>query len=508
MNIGSLLPRHARYRPEHLAFIVGKERLNFLELNSRVNRLSNALLDSGIRKGQKMATVLPNCEELMLLYWAAAKTGIVIVPGSPLLQASGLATLLRDSDTVVVFADAEFAETLNNIKNELPAIQNEHWVILGESKINSGFKKYSDFIAEASTDEPPDAQLCDDDVYNIMYSSGTTGAPKGIVHTHYVRANYCTHFASAWRMTPESIVLHAGAIVFNGAMLDLMPWMFLGATYILHHYFDAGAVLAAVEKEKVTHMVMVPAQITALLNHPDFDAEKLRSLEMLQNVGAPLLLEYKHKLNEILPGIFYELYGVTEGFFSHLDRDDALRKVGSVGAAPPFIDIKVLRENGEECKAGEVGEICGRGPMMMSGYYKQPELTKKTIVKGWLHSGDLGYLDEDGFLFLVDRVKDMIISGGVNVFPKDIEEVIIQHPAVAEVSVFGVPDKKWGETPIAAIIFHHAQKLSQDELIKWTNERVDAKFQRISAVVIYDSFPRNVAGKTLKREMRDSYINK
>jgi len=508
MNIGSLLPRHARYRPEHLAFVVGKERLNFLELNSRVNRLSNALLDSGIRKGQKMATVLPNCEELMLLYWAAAKTGIVIVPGSPLLQASGLATLLRDSDTVVVFADAEFAETLNNIKNELPAIQNEHWVILGESKINSGFKKYSDFIAEASTDEPPDAQLCDDDVYNIMYSSGTTGAPKGIVHTHYVRANYCTHFASAWRMTPESIVLHAGAIVFNGAMLDLMPWMFLGATYILHHYFDAGAVLAAVEKEKVTHMVMVPAQITALLNHPDFDAEKLRSLEMLQNVGAPLLLEYKHKLNEILPGIFYELYGVTEGFFSHLDRDDALRKVGSVGAAPPFIDIIVLRENGEECNAGEVGEICGRGPMMMSGYYKQPELTKKTIVNGWLHSGDLGYLDEDGFLFLVDRVKDMIISGGVNVFPKDIEEVIIQHPAVAEVSVFGVPDKKWGETPIAAIIFHHAQKLSQNELIKWTNERVDAKFQRISAVVIYDSFPRNVAGKTLKREMRESYINK
>ena len=508
MNIGSLLPRHARYRPEHLAFIVGKERLNFLELNSRVNRLSNALLDSGIRKGQKMATVLPNCEELMLLYWAAAKTGIVIVPGSPLLQASGLATLLRDSDTEVVFADAEFAETLNNIKNELPAIQDEHWILLGESKINSGFKKYSDFIAEASKDEPPDAQLCDDDVYNIMYSSGTTGAPKGIVHTHYVRANYCTHFASAWRMTPESIVLHAGAIVFNGAMLDLMPWMFLGATYILHHYFDAGAVLAAVEKEKVTHMVMVPAQITALLNHPDFDAEKLRSLEMLQNVGAPLLLEYKHKLNEILPGIFYELYGVTEGFFSHLDRDDALRKVGSVGAAPPFIDIIVLRENGEECKAGEVGEICGRGPMMMSGYYKQPELTKKTIVKGWLHSGDLGYLDEDGFLFLVDRVKDMIISGGVNVFPKDIEEVIIQHPAVAEVSVFGVPDKKWGETPIAAIIFHHAQKLSQDELIKWTNERVDAKFQRIAAVVIYDSFPRNVAGKTLKREMRDSYINK
>ncbi|MBS1255918.1 MAG: Long-chain-fatty-acid--CoA ligase FadD13 [Deltaproteobacteria bacterium] len=507
MNIGSLLPRHARYRPEHLAFVIGEQRLNFHELNSRVNCLANALLKAGIRKGQKMATVLSNCEELMLLYWAAAKTGIVIVPSSPLLQASGLTTLLRDSDTVIVFAEDSFTSIMEQIREDLPNVEKERWILVGEGIEGSGYQMWTDFISDASDEEPPDAELKDDDVYNIMYSSGTTGAPKGIVHTHYVRANYCIQFASAWRMTPESVVLHSGAIVFNGAMLDLMPWMYLGATYILHQTFDAGAVLQTIEQEKVTHIVMVPSQIVALLNHPEFDPKKLKSLEMLQSVGAPLLLEYKHKLNDVLPGIFYELYGVTEGFFSVLDRDDAVSKVGSVGAAPAFIDIRILRENGEDCDPDEVGEICGRGPMMMPGYYNRPDLTEKTIVNGWLHSGDLGYLDTDGYLYLVDRVKDMIISGGVNVYPKDIEEIIIKHPEVIEVAVFGVPDKKWGETPVAAVICLKNHNVSAEKLTAWTNERVDAKFQRVKEILILESFPLNVAGKTLKREMRDAYIN-
>jgi len=506
MNIGSLLPRHARYRGEHDAFVIGEQRLNFRELNSRVNLAANALLAAGIRKGEKMATVLPNCEELMLLYWAAAKTGIVIVPSSPLLQASGLTTLLNDSDTVIVFADVSYIKMIEKLQDQLTEIKKEHWILVGEIKESCGFTRWVDFISGVSDDEPPDANLVDDDVYNIMYSSGTTGAPKGIVHTHFVRANYCTQFASSWRMSPESVVLHAGAIVFNGAMLDLMPWMYLGATYILHQTFDPAEVLKTIDQEKVTHIVMVPSQIVALLNHPEFDSEKLSSLEMLQSVGAPLLLEYKQKLNESLPGIFYELYGVTEGFFSILDRDDAVRKIGSVGSVPAFIDIRILRENGEECGSNEVGEICGRSAMMMQGYYNRPDLTEKTIVNNWLHSGDLGYMDDDGYLYLVDRVKDMIISGGVNVFPKDIEEVIIKHPEVAEVAVFGVPDKRWGETPVAAVICHADHSVSAETLKVWTNQKVDAKFQRVKEILILDSFPRNVAGKTLKREMRDVYL--
>jgi len=505
MNIGMLLTRHARYRGDHLALVVGDRRLTYRQLNAAVNRLANGLIAAGLGKGDKFATVLPNCLELMVAYWAAAKTGVVIVPLSPLLQDSGLASLLEDSDTRFVIGDATFADTFERIRGRLPDIAGDRWVLAGKDGPRSGFRSYADFVAGSSENEPPDAGLGDDDVYNIMYSSGTTGLPKGIVHTHYVRAMYCMLFAQTWRMTPESVVLHAGSIVFNGAMVDLMAWMFVGGTYVLHEAFDAERVIADIEGEGVSHIIMVPAQIIAMLDSPAFDPRKLESLEMLQNIGAPLLLEHKHKLNQLLPGRFYELYGLTEGFVTVLDKHDAKRKEGSVGGCSPFFEMKILDEHGNECPPGTVGEIVGRGPIQMQGYYKRPELTAQAVVDGWLHTGDAGYLDGDGYLFLVDRMKDMIISGGVNVYPKDIEEVVIQHPAVREVAVIGVADDKWGELPVAAVVLAKGREISPEDLIAWTNQRVDAKFQRIKDVVFYDEFPRNVAGKTLKREMRDEY---
>ena len=502
MDIGALLPRHARYQPDKLALVVGENQLTYGELNTNVNKLANALLATGIRKGEKMATVLPNCLELMSAYWAAAKTGIVIVPCSPILQESGLSNLLSDSDTVFVLADSEFADSLERFMNQLSSIRGG--VLVGD-RPHRCFPLFDEFISSSSSDNPPDAGLSDSDFYNIMYSSGTTGSPKGIIHTHYVRSMYCSIFASACRMTPESVCLHAGSIVFNGAMLDLMPWMFVGCTYILHESFNPEAVIRDIQKNRVTHMIMVPSQIIAVLNSPAFDPQALESLEMIQSLGAPLHLEYKNRINELLPGRFYELYGLTEGFFTVLDKQDAVRKAGSVGVPLSFYEMCILNENGEACAPREIGEICGKGPTLMPGYYKRPDLTEKAIVDGWLYSGDAGYVDEDGFLFLVDRFKDMIISGGVNVYPKDIEEIIIRHPAVSEVAVFGVPHEKWGETPVAAVILHDGESIQIDDLIQWTNTRVDAKFQRLSDVIIVDTFPRNVAGKILKRELREAY---
>ncbi len=500
MKINQLISYHARYRPNHTAVVFQDQRLSYAQFNARVNRVARALLALGLQKGDKFATILPNCLELVELYWAAAASGLVIVPTSPLLRGQGLTRLLNDSDSAAVIVDQAFAPILDELRGELPQVK--HYLITDAPD----YPGYADYhaLAAAQPEDNLEVEVSPDDVYNIMYSSGTTGLPKGIIHTHAIRASYATLFANAYRITPESIILHTGAIIFNGAMLTFMPAFYLGATYILHPYFDPAKLIETVEKERVTHIKMVPSQIIGMLNSPAFDPQRLQSLQMVGSVGAPLHRAYKERLHAALPHRFYELYGLTEGgVLTILDKNDYVDKMDSVGTPIRFSELRVVDVQGKPLPPNQVGEIIGRSPLMMPSYYKRPDMTAETIRDGWMYSGDLGYLDEDGFLYLVDRKKDMIISGGVNVYPRDIEEIIVKHPDVREVAVFGIPDEKWGETPVAAVILQPGATITANELRDWINERVEARFQRVSRVIVREDFPRSAAGKTLKRVMRD-----
>ena len=492
------------YRPNHPAVIVKEHRLTYSQFNFRINKLANGLLGLGLQKGDKVATLLPNCLELLEIYWACAKAGLVVVPLSTMLRSNAIWSLINDANASVVFLNSDFIPPINESRNNIHSVQAKGY-ILADGKRSEGFGNYSDLTSKSDGSDPDTSIVKGSDLFNIMYSSGTTGLPKGIMLTHDIRIMYGACFASAFRITPESIVLHAGAVIFNGAFVDLMPAVFSGSTYILLESFDPEIFIETIRREKVTHVMMVPAQIVAMLNHPSFSPEKLSSLEMLLSLGAPLMMETKEELTRLLPGIFYELYGLTEGFVTILDKYDYPEKPRSVGTPTPLFELKIMDEQGLEVPCGQVGEICGKGPILMAGYHNRPDLTEKAVINGWLHSGDLGYVDEDGFLYLVDRKKDMIVSGGVNVYPRDIEEIAVKHPDVNEVAVYGIPDEKWGETPCAAVTLISGKKIAADELNSWINSRVDASFQRIAKVVILDKFPRNLAGKVLKRELRKSH---
>jgi len=503
LQLATLISHHAAYRPAEVAVVFEQERLNWRDFAARVDRCASLLQWLGVRRGERVATVLANCRELLEIYWAVPAIGAVLVPLSPLLMASGLASLVRDAGAVCLITQRALAPMLQQVRDELPQLRADRILLVDGA--SGDFPDYRALLNSCPEGGHSTVEVAQDELFNIMYTSGTTGLPKGIMHSHFVRSMYCTLFAAAWRMRPESVVLHTGAIVFNGAFVTLMPCFYLGARYVLQRQFDATEAIEIIARERVTHTMMVPAQIIAVLNAPNFSPAKLASLEMILSLGAPLHQEHKDQLNRLLPDRFYELYGLTEGFWTILDRTQSLRKAGSVGSPPCFYEMRIVREDGSDAEAGEVGEIVGRGPSLMLGYHGRPDLTDQAIRDGWLHTGDLGYADGEGYLYLVDRKKDMIDSGGVKVYPKDIEEVAARHPAIREVAVFGVAHEKWGETPVAAVLLRAGATATARELCDWINDRVGARYQRLHAVQIMDDFPRNAAGKTLKREMRDAY---
>lgn len=505
LTIQGWIGRHAKYRPHKMAIICGERRLTFHELNEQINQLIHAFQQAGLKKGDKIATLLSNSVELWEVYWACAKMGTVAVPLSPLLREQGLYNLLNNADTKLLITSSDMEEAILSVIKHFTTIRSGNIWIVDKEETQAPFSSYIQQKNKHTTAEPEVEPVSANDTYNIIYSSGTTGLPKGIVIPHGVRALYGSVFANAYRMTPESIVMHSGSIVFNGAFLTLMPAMFLGCTYILMPHFHPQEVIQTIYNEKVTHTILVPSQLISCLQYEKFNKQHLSTLEYVLSVGAPLLLEHKKQLGEKIPGIFYELYGLTEGFMTILDKNDFLRKMNSVGYPAPFMEMKIIDNNGTELPSGNVGEIIGNGPLLMTEYYKNPQLTQETLKNGWLYTGDLGYIDEDGFLYLTGRKKDLIISGGVNVYPADIEEIIVKHPAVKEVAVFGVPHIEWGETPVAAIVLKENILLDANEMKQWINQHIEARYQKINKAFFLTALPRNVAGKILKAELKKEY---
>lgn len=506
MKLGSILTTHALAREDHIALICDGKRFTFYQFNCRVNMLANALLSRGITAGDKVACITPNCVELLDVYWAVAKIGAAAVPISPLLRGEAIQHLIEHSESKLAFVSADALKKLGNSDPARTGVPRCEYIQLDCSEGER--PSYQSLVADSSIKEPPVPHIDASSPVMIVYSSGTTGDPKGIVLSHYARAMYCLLYASSWRMTPECVTLHTGSVVFNGAFMTLLPSFYVGGTYILHRSFCPTTMVETIERENVTHCMLVPTQIKALLSCEDFTAERLRSLTALISIGAPLRLEDKRRLYKIIGDKFYEFYGVAEGFATILDKTHAKTKLASVGIPQPFFEMKIVGEHGQVLPMGEIGEIAGSGPIVMNEYYKRPDLTKQTLVEGWIHTGDLGYVDEDGFLYIAGRKKELIKSGGVSVYPQDIEDVVAQHPAVRNVVVFGIPDERWGEVPIAAVILNDkAERCNIGTKLKdWINENVAATFQRVSDVYVIDEFPVNTAGKILKRSIRERYL--
>ena len=505
LRIGALLEHWAEHRPDALALVCGAQRLSWRELRRRVHRCANALRALGLRQGDRLAVLLPNGVELIELYRAAATLGLGLVPLSPLLQPAGLAALLRDARPAALAWHASLRAVVDAVRAEVPSIPAPNWIAVGGDG-GPGDPCYQELLAAAPADPVAVAAVDEQDLCHLMYSSGTTGLPKGIVLTQRIRALYALLFATTFRIDRDSVVLHAGSLVFNGAFVTLLPAWLQGCTYVLQERFDAVAYLDAVRRERATHVMLVPSQIAALLQAPNLDRAGLASLRMLCSLGAPLPLEHKRALLRLLPDAVYELYGLTEGFVTVLDARDAAAHPDSVGVPLPWSGLRIVGPDGTVLPPGEVGEIVGHGPLLTPGYYGRPDLTAQAIVDGWLHSGDLGYVDDLGYLHLVDRAKDLIISGGVNIYPRDIEEVAAGHPQVREVAVFGAPDPEWGERPVAALVLRDGAEAAVDALRDWINARLAARYQRVREVVVLDALPRNIAGKTLKRELRERYL--
>mgnify|MGYP003142687837 FL=1 len=490
---------NAKAHPEKPALVCDGQTVSWGAFDQRINKIANLLLSMGVSKGDNIAIISPNSIPYAELFMGILRAGACVTPLSTMASPDALQKMLTDCGARAIFVAAQYLELVDGFIADLNlarfAIDFDH----------PAFQPYGAAVDGAS-DSDPEIQIEMSDAFNLIYSSGTTGTPKGILHNHWMRS------AQMDRVSPNGYddnarTLLSTPLYSNTTIVSFLPTLYGGSTVYLMPKFDARGYLEIVQREKITHTMLVPVQYKRIMDVPDFDQFDLSSMQVKFSTSAPLRAEVKADVLARFPGKLLEYYGLTEGGgVTVLNSAEHPDKLHTVGQPAPGNEIRLIDETGAEVPKGTVGEICGRGPTMMAGYFGRDDLTADYIWRDaagnvFFRSGDMGRFDEDGFLILSDRKKDMIISGGLNIYADDLELVLLADPDVIDAAVIGVPSDAWGETPYGLVVLREGATRSGDDICADANAKL-GKSQRLSAVELRDELPRSSIGKILKKELR------
>ncbi len=500
------IAHHSTYSPNQIAVVCRDQRITYRELDERTARIANALRARGISKGDKVAIFMQSSLTFYELLWGIVRRGAVVVPLNIMLSAEALSGVVNNSEARLLFTDSLNAEVVRRATAEFTTLD-PSTIILADGTGPGSLERLVEG-ASASFERVP---LEPSDSMSILYTSGTTGLPKGSEHTYFARMAYYIYAYGKWfNFDRDSVALCATPLYANGTWMTMLPTLYYGGKVVIMPKFDVREFYAVVERESCSHMFMVPTQFVSLIAEGLPDPSKLSAVKMLISSGQTLPGPVHDKIRDAFTAAkFIEIYGMSEGFGTLAEPYDRRLKPGTVGKPIWLDDIRIIDEDLREVGRGVTGEIVGYGAGLMKGYYRDPERTEASIWydgtgRSFLRSGDLGHIDEDGYLFVSGRSKDMIKSGGINVYATDIEEVFMKHPAVLEAAAIGIPHERWMETPLLLVRLAPGASVDPEELVEWGNAKL-SKYQRVSAVEFREDFPRATYGKIKKADLRAPY---